>query len=200
MIYAVYTREWPESAQPSRMANWIALLFLLFFIPIANIAQAFEVKEFVEMAQRIGVSDPLGFAHTQIWLGLLVVVIFLLPGISFWHRFQGKSSPLVKWYVPFFLTAYSAFYIILGHFKKGFFHPGYRGQLEQYFYWVILAVIVVIWFISYRKELISEFAPGLPESWKRWCFLITVLLAVIVIIAIISINSHGELPGAHNRF
>ena len=76
--------------------------------------------------------------------GWIVLLIFFIAGIIIWYRFGSNSQLLNKHYAAVFFFAYSVFYIVLGHFKKGFFYGAHRSQLEQYLYWVIFAVIFVI--------------------------------------------------------
>ncbi|MBN1352964.1 hypothetical protein JXJ21_26475 [candidate division KSB1 bacterium] len=200
MIFAAYTRDWQESVHPSKTANWLSILLLLVLIPLSNLVQAFHIKEFTTMGENAGIADPLNYAYWQIWLGLLVVLIFALPGILAWGRTQDKPAMLNKWIVPLSLTVYSAFYIFFGHIKKGVSYHSFSNQLEQYFYWVILAAITVIWVVAYRRQQVAEIITIQSENWKRWIIWIGALIAITALIALISISSHDGLPGANTRF
>jgi len=200
MIYAAYSREWPTTAQPSKMANALSLAFLLLAIPLSNIAQAFEIKEFSGMAERIGLSDPLAFAWWQYHLGFLVVLVFASVGFLLWRRNQDNASVLTRWVAPLFLFIYSAYYLIFSHIKKGFLVAAYGLQLEQYFYWVFFSLMLVLCYMNYRKEATAEITPIAPETWQRWVGLTIGLLVVLAIVALINIHSHDALPGTNLRF
>jgi hypothetical protein len=79
MAYGVFTREWPKSVSPSKPANWLALVFMAFAVPATNILQAFEIQEFLEMAVRLDLSNPQGFAWMLLLLGWIALFVFLLP-------------------------------------------------------------------------------------------------------------------------
>ncbi len=200
MSYAVFTRDWPETSAPSKFANWLALIFLLFALPATNIFQAFEIKEFTQMAERVGLADPVTFAHRQMILGWLIVAAFTISGVLIWNSVQGKPAKLIRLGVPLFFFGYSIYYLIFSHIKKGFFLPSLGLQLEQYFYWVILAGIIAIWLLSLKKEAADMLVAGAKETWLRWVILVVGLLLVIFVITEISVNIHGEMPGAQHRF
>ena len=200
VAYGVFTREWPVSIKPSKTANWLALVFLLFAIPATNLIHTFEFGEFKQMAERIGIADPTSFAYTQILLGWIVLFLFLVLGVLTWRRFQSNIQFLKTAYVPIFLFAYSIFYLIFSHLKKGFFFSAVGFQLEQYLYWVVLAIIFSIWFFMGKKEPVSLFIAKSTETWQRWITILSFIFLLIAIMTVISINIHNGLSGGHERF
>jgi len=199
MAYGVFTREWPESVRPSRVANALAAIFLLVVIPATNIIQAFEIKDFKQVAERLNLTDPIGFAHTQLTFAWLVLLVFAAAGLVLWFRSQVDNRTLTEVIAPVFLFGYSLFYIIFSHIKKCIFY-GFGHQPEQALYWVIIIAVFIIWFANRKKESQELFVQTTPETWKRWIFIIAIVLVIIAILTAIAVNSHGELPGAHRRF
>lgn len=130
----------------------------------------------------------------------MVLLIFFIAGIIIWYRFGSNSQLFNKHYATVFFFAYSVFYIVLGHFKKGFFYGAHRRQLEQYLYWVIFAVIFVIWLLRGRKDSSVLFISKTSENWQRWLVVLPGVLIFIAIMALVSINSHNGLSGAQERF
>ncbi len=200
MGYAVFTRDWPETRAPSKSANWLAVTFLLFALPATNIIQAFDVKEFAQMAERVGLADPLTFAQRQVLFAWIITAVFTIAGVLLWKDVQGNAAKLGRIGVPALFFGYSIFYLFFSHIKKGFFLPSLGVQLEQYFYWLILAGIIAIWLISMKREAKDMLVDTSKETWRRWIILIVVFLLVLVVMTEISINIHGEMSGAQHRF
>ena len=197
MAYGVFTRDWPESIKPSKTVNWSAVIFLLFVLPAVNIIQSFEIDEFKQMAERLGMTDLTAFAHTQMWLGWLLVLVFTVIGVITWKQI-GDNRAGKQNLVAIFLFEYSAFYILLGHIKKAFFY-GQGLQLEQYLYWVVFIATFAMWY-SNRSHEQTPFVPGEPETWQHWAKLIGTFLVILAVCTFIAIHSHGALPGSHERF
>jgi hypothetical protein len=190
MAYGVYSRNWPASIQPSKVANGIALTFLLVALPVINLINAFDSEKLVEMAENLGVGDPGAFAIWLLTLGWLAIAIFTSAGLLSWRSLKTGL---------FFLLGYAVYYTIFSHIRKGFFFSPGGLQLEQYLYWLVLAVAGFVWYLNRGHE--SSFPDQEREdSWRRWLRLLALAGAVIVVITWIAINSHAELPGAHNRF
>ncbi|NOY60140.1 MAG: hypothetical protein GXO75_14590 [Calditrichaeota bacterium] len=198
MAYGVFTREWPESIAPSKAANWLALLFLLFVIPGTNIIQSMELEDFVRGAERMGMANPLSFAHTQVAVAWLVVLIFVI-GVAMTYKRFVSSEETTESFAPFFLFAVTIYYLIFSEIKKLLFFSVGVKQLEQYLYWVILFITLIMWLRS-RGKSSQAFIPSHRESWKRWISIIALFLIVLAVTTFISIHSHGSMPGAHTRF
>jgi len=206
MIYGIYSREWPETVQPSRRANWLALLFVVLFVPLTNISMGFEVKRFVKLAEQIGRTDTLQFAHNQIWLSIFILVFFLILVVLTWRKYSDESDILVQKYVPIFLMLFTTYYIIYSHLVKGVFFTGFTGQIEQLVYWVILLIIFILWLNSQSKKNTSEASSNgfstfsVSENYCRWSWILGGLLVVLAILTIILISVHDGLGGIQKRF
>jgi hypothetical protein len=186
LAYGVATQDWPTSREVSTKSNRIALLLLFALLPMINLFNAFDVQEFIEMAIKLNVVDPIRFAHLQYYLGLAVVL--LISTAAFWLWRKQRNTAL------FFLL--TAFYIIFSHLKKGFFFSVNGLQMEQYLYWLLFFVLAILYCSSRTRPavLINE------RKDPRAIFVILVFLLSLVLFAFISINSHSGLAGAHLRF
>jgi len=200
MIYAVLTREWPDSVTPAPKANFLALLFLLIGIPLTNIVQAFEMKNFIEQAKKIGGLDPGYFAWLQIWLGIILTFIFLILALILWRKQENQPEKLTQKYAPFFLFGYAILYTLFSHVVKASFFPGFRGQVEQYFYWLVIGVAAILTGVNYRRTQSTTFLPGPTESARRWTVILGIFVVILIGISLVAISTHGELPGSHQRF
>lgn len=198
LVYGVISGEWPETAPAARKANWTGLAFLLIVIPVLNILQGMEYSSFLEMATRIGRQAPGLFATLQIVSSWVLVVVVAIPGFMIWRRLQDDPALLARRYLPGFLFGYGLLYILFSHLKKGFFYT--PGQLEHYFYWLILLGAIWIWFGSLVKPRQGWYPAAGPESWKKWGKILGLVILVLIALTLISISSHAGLPGMQTRF
>jgi hypothetical protein len=200
MAYAVVTYKWPESMKPSKSANWLALVFLLLAIPLTNYIEAFKMETLVHLAENLNVANPQQFANTQIFLGLIVIAIFLILGVYIWQYTQGKEGNLLNRAIPILLFAYSLYYTIFGFIIKGFFYRTVSIKHSDSLYIPIILVVFILWLVNYRKDF--DFPTGSPisESWKRWGIIIVILLLMIVIITSISIFVNQDVIKVQERF
>lgn len=198
MIYGITTREWPESAQPSRLTNWAGLIFLLLVLPAVNIIQGMEYSHFSQLAEQIGHLEPAVFAQTQILVAWIMVVLLVVPGILFWRLMEQKSAVHPLTYGTGLLFGYTVLYILFSHVKKGMLHI--PGQPEQYFYWLILLIGVALWWKGERSDSEVSFQSTTPDTVKRWVIILAVFIILIAVFALISISIHQGLSGAHPRF
>jgi len=198
MAYGIFTRKWPQTKTPSLATNWLGIAVLLVVIPATNIVQAFEKEGFIELANRIGISDAPHFAINQILYGWFALVIFALLGFYLWYRIQHKKYVSIYNLGTTLFFLLSVFFIVLSHMRKGFLLLS--GQLEQYLYWVILLIAFLIWLFNRKKEIPAIEKEGPSESWKRWGLILGVLILLLIIFSLISISLHSGLPGANTRF
>jgi hypothetical protein len=198
MAYGVFTRDWDESIEPSRAANWLGIATLLLIIPATNIIQAFEKEGFLEVANQIGTVNPVQFAANQILYGWGTLILFLILGVYLWRRFQSAEYLSRIQIAASLFFVLSGFYIVLGNLRKSLFQVS--GQLEQYLYWVVFLILLLMWFFSRNHESPEIQFSEPDESGKRWIILLGGLIGIIVLLTLIAINIHDGLPGAHTRF
>jgi hypothetical protein len=190
MSYAVFTRPWPEGRSASKVANGVALCFLLFALPATNLLHAFDTEQFIRLADRTGIANPEAFASWHFTLGWLAIVVFGSTGLVLKRNM--KTGVLL-------LFCYAIYYTFFSHIRKGFLAGAGGIQLEQYFYWVVLTAAAVLWFFIRDKQIppVRDFK---PDSWQRWTIYVVTALMIIIIAAFIAVNSHGSMGGAHERF
>lgn len=197
MAYGVFTREWPESGGPSKAANWLALAFLFFALPLTNVIQSFDKERFAKAGEQLGVADPAAFAGQQYLYAYIAIALFLAAAIYTQKKLKESASP---GYAPTMLISYTLFYMMFSHITKMSFYSGLRFQLEQLLYWVVFAAIMGIWLKSRNASTEKLFEQGPPETWLRWGKILGVVLVIIAVCVLISINSHDGSMGYHERF
>ena len=200
MAYAVATYKWPASIQPSKFANWLALIFLLFAIPLTNYIDAFKIDEFRNMAENLNISNSLQFAQIQFLFAGMILLFFLFLGILTWLRYQRDETKLMNRTVPVLFFGYSIYYTLFGFIKKGFFYRTLSIKYSDALYIPILVIVFILWILNYRKDTEFPIGTSAQESWKRWVIIIVSLLIIVFFITALSIYINQDVIHVQERF
>jgi hypothetical protein len=200
MAFGVLKSEWDGTCAPSPKANALGIAFLLLAIPATNVIQALEYAPFKEMGARLEVEDPAAFATNQVLLGWLVVAVCCAGGCALWRSLSRQADRTIHAGAILMLAIYSAEYLVLGHLKKGYFYAAGAGQLEHYLYRVVLAVALVLLIAHRRLPEEGLFRPRGSIAWREWIYPFMTAVALIAVLALISVRLHSGLAGAHTRF
>ena len=200
MAYAVITRDWPESERPSKTTNSLALIFFAVAIPLINYFSTFDTAGFVQLAEQLNITGNAGFVTAQRLFGVFAIVVFSLLILLTWQRYDRKDSNITTVAVPVLLFLHTCFYTDFAYIRKGFFYRSLSLKNTATWYVFIIAVCLVLWIVHRKKESIATVELPMKESWKRWVVILSAVVIVILIFAVISIHSHGEMSGAHERF
>jgi len=200
MVYAVLTREWPQSVRPSRTGNWIALIFIFAFIPATNYFNGLSMERFVDLAGRLNIPNATQYASNQLLIAGILSLLLAFLAIVLWKQYAEKDDKLVKFGLSAMLLIIGIHYMLFSYIRLGVFHKPFSFGNSETTYVFIMAILYAIWHMRLRKT--SDF-PGKSsgdETWKRWLFILLALLLILLLITVISINIHPEMPGAHDRF
>lgn len=201
MAYAVRTIRWPETAKPSRSANWLALFFIFVFIPLTNFITTFEVEKLKRLAESLNQAEVSSFIATQWTLGLLIALLFAVSTAVLWRRYEHQPDKTSSFIVPFLTFGISLYYLLFGYLVKGFFYRPFSFAHSDTLYVPVLLIAAGWWRLQGRSNVVMELEPannGL--SWKKGAILLAGLLIVILVITAISTNAHDGLNGMHERF
>ncbi len=202
MAWSVLTRSWPESDTPTPAGTWIAAVIVFLFIPFTNLVNGMSTGDFLKKATQLRLpgSDAAAFASRQMWLSGAIVVIFATLLFYLWKKQGADRDKVFRIALPatFFLVALE--YNLFAYIKLDTFHHLLNFGHSDSLYIFILAGLFLWWYYSLRKEPELPADNGVRETWKRWGMIAGALLLALILIAFISVNTHGELPGAHNRF
>ena len=199
LAYGVFSREWPESRQPSPQANKFALVFIFLVIPIVNILHAFHYKEFLQMAQKAGLDEPQIYADFITAVSWMLVILITMIVLIIWTKSNFKIENTKNSIAVFMLSACTFTYLMFGHIKKGFFLPSQRIQIEHYFYWFVVFISFLLYFFSRQKKS-GPFFIGHPDNWKKWSILLIIFIIILGIASFISILIHDGGTGFQTRF
>jgi len=200
MIYAILTRKWPQSVKPSRTGNWIALIFLFAFIPATNYFNGFSTESLVSFAEKLNIANVAQYASRQLLYAGISIIVFAFLAIMIWKLYSSKDDKLVKSGLPAMLLITSIHYNFFAYIKLGAFYKPYSFRHSESLYLFIVALILIIWYFGLRKTIDFPGNNTSDETCKRWVVILITFLIILVIIAVVSINIHSELPGAHDRF
>jgi hypothetical protein len=183
MAYGTLTSSWPSHENAySKQSNLIPVLFLVVFIPLVAWDQSF-VAEKLDFILRLG-----GTTGTIFWFQVVALISIILAAVFILskHSRTPYDFPFVK---SIFIISMGV-YTFLSFLLTGItIHP-----VEQYLYLVNIVVI-----LSVQPSLQDNFIP-MEEFPEKWIAATASSIVIIAILAMIAIQSHGELSGTQIRF
>ena len=186
MAYGTFTSQWALTEVKSRSkAPLIPILFLTLFIPFVVWDQTFIDDRFDFILESGGSASTIFYFKLIAILAILIVAFLTLRRNHSWTDGE-KAHVRVKE----FFVLYFGLYILLSFLVTGIFsHP-----VEQYLY---VANMLLIIFLLSRSDEAFSITDSQP---KRWVATAVISVVVIALLAIIAINSHGEMWGTQKRF
>jgi len=194
MAYAVFSRTWPTCAAPSRRANYVSFIFLLFAVPATNILHAFEVPKLINMATQYGRPDPAGFALTQLVMAWSLVALFLVAGLVGWRWAAARNASRPHAAVAMFLLGYTMLYLFFSHLIKGVFYQPFMQQLEQKLYWLCFLAMAVLAVVRLSSRTSAFTHADRRETNRRWITLGTCLVLAIALMTWATVRLKATVP------
>ena len=191
MAYGVFSSVWPtEPAVPERWESRLSALIVFVAIPLIIFTDSMGYKTLLER-----INDKLD-PETTAFLSTLVggFVILTVAVIGYYKFLKAKISFGRKDVLVLFM-AYLAAYIVISYIVSGVFAG--RFPLNHQLYWVNF--FVILWLM---QKQFPPFFPNLKSEipLNRWLLYVLGIIIVILFLTLISINTHGEMGGAHERF
>ncbi len=183
MAYGTLSSSWPFSDPVYNKRNhFVSTLFLVVFIPFVVWDQSF-ITEKLDFILTFG-----GATETIFWFQVISLVAIVLSAVLIltkFNRSQYDSSSVKSIFI-----IYLGLYTFLSFLLTGIaVHP-----VEQYLYLINIAVILLV-----LPSLQDNFK-STEESPVKWISATVFSVIIIAILAMIAIQSHGELPGSQTRF
>jgi len=189
MAYGVYSSKWPvEDIAPKKWANKAALFIVVILIPLIIYRESLAYEYFIKRLGEILNLDSVAALSTT----FVAIVLVLMSSILFWKLKDGKY---IKKDISLFFFVYLAVYILISYMVTGLF----AGEMELNHHLYILNIIVIFMLVRKERPAMFELVSDKVDS-KKWFAYLIVVLIFIALLAVIAINTHGELGGAHNRF
>lgn len=189
MAYGVYSSQWPvEERVPAKWVNREALFIILIFIPLIIFRESLTYEYFMK---RLGEIVNLESAAT-VSTSVVGIVLLLMALILCWKLKDGNYQ---KKDIKLFFFSYLAVYIFISYIVNGIFVG--RAELNHHLY---ILNFILIWFLV-RKERQAMFEIVTNRiNIKKWSVIFIMIIIFMAVLTLITINSHGEMGGSHNRF
>jgi len=191
MAYGVFSSAWPEETSAS--ADWeskIAMLIVFVTIPFINLKDSMGYHTLLER-----IKDPVNPETTAILSTLFgVLIVSAIAFIGYFKYLKGNGGFGRKDMLLLFIV-YLAAYISVSYIVSGVFAG--RFPLNHQLYWVNF--ILILWLA--RKQFAPFFINPIKDmNVNRWLLFLVGAIIVILFLALISVNTHGVMGGANDRF
>jgi hypothetical protein len=200
MAYAIVTSQWPEAAKPSRIANWISLVFLTWLLPWANYVNAFEGEKLMRLAKSFGIEDAKQFAFNQQVLGLGILLVIAIGSCINWKCHEKRNDKSLFRLGSFVLFAYTLYYVIYGFIVKGFFYRSLSIGSSDTMYLPILFLAAVLFLISGRGQVEAAFSKEGKSLGLSFFILAALVVGSIVTVTAATQLMHDGKMSFHERF
>ncbi len=191
MAYGVFSSVWPEETSVSeRWESRIAILAVFVAIPFINLMDSMGYHTLMER-----IKDPVNPETTAMLSTLFgTLIIFSVATIGY-YKYTKVRSGFERKDVLFLFIVYLASYISVSYIVSGVFAG--RFPSNHQLYWVNF--IVILWLAG---KQFNPFGGALVKEMNvnRWLLFLIGAIIVILFLAFISVNTHGLMGGAHERF
>jgi hypothetical protein len=191
MSYGAFTARWEENEEDALRNNEIlSLLGVSFLIPCIVWQQSFTSERIYKMLGKINFSDiDLG---TNVTLLLSLVLILAFSTFYYFRIKTLNTNKLLFSEIKIFFFGLFGIYIVYSWLITGAFLSTYR--IEQYLYLVNFVIIILL---INRTEV--SFV-NIEMNIKSWLFGLIGVVLLIAVLAVVAINTHGEMEHSHKRF
>ena len=190
LAYGVLSSKWPEeSAVPAKWENRFALLFIVVLVPFIIFKEGFLtgtlIKRFGEITN----------VESVAWISSLVTLITMLSvAVVSWIKFSKSKGSFERKDVLLQFAIYFGAYIIITFIISKVF----AGNVPSNHILYVVNFIIVLFLLKKLYPAFTETAID-EINCKKWGLYLLGIVVILAILALIAINSHGEI-GHHTRF
>lgn len=190
LAYGVFSSQWPkESEAPAKWENKWAFLMVIVLIPLIIFRENFTYGSIIK---RFGEIDN---TENVAMMSLIAAgATMLLVAIISWIKFSKTKADIERKDVTLQLALYFGAYIIISYIISQIFAGHFLSNHHLYILnFVVILVLVKKQFPAFFETIVTEI------NGKRWALYLLGLAIIFAILALIAINSHGEITH-HTRF
>jgi hypothetical protein len=191
MAYGVFTSDWPEeSIMPDKWENRFASLIIFVIIPLFVITNS----RIIDVVQGDAAENK-SVGEITLTGGLSAIAITIAMAVAAWIRTVRSGEYFERKDVMRLFILYFAAYIFISYCVTGAFSGIF--MLNHHLYVANIVVVLVL----LGKGFPAFFQQNVIEiKGTKWLIYIAAVVAIILVLALILINIHGELNGANTRF
>jgi hypothetical protein len=191
LAYSIFTSKWPTETQtPEKWENVASFLLVFVLIPMIVFRESLQYKYFLP---RFGEYDMTGNIAL---ISTILSVFFIAVSVLFiWLILKKSNLRIARHEALWVTTIYFGLYILLSYVITGVVAGKIMSNHVLY-----VANLIIILLLLKRKWQPFSSTVIIHKSAKPFFLYLVAVVAVIMILAFISVNIHEELAGAHNRF
>ena len=191
MAYGVFSSVWPEETAASR--GWeskIAMLLVFAGIPFINLIDSMGYHALLER-----IKDPVNPETTAMLSTFFsTLIVFSVAIIGYSKYSKSKIGFERKDILVLFITYLSA-YILVSYIVVGVFAGRFPSNHQLY----VVNLAVILWLAG--KQFTPFFGNPIPVMpVNKWFQYLIAIVIIIMFLAFVSVNTHGVMDGAHERF
>jgi hypothetical protein len=189
MAYAFFTSAFtPETEESEKWENRISYLIVFALIPLIVYHESLRYGILLKRLGEVPAAETVTLIST-----LIAAVLMLGMGISGWFAIHKDGLPRNR-VLYLFVTLFSV-YILISYLVTGMIAG--KFHLNHHLYVVNLAVVLLV--LRNRTGRLAEMQIE-ACGWKRLLGMYGWMVVAVALLALILINTHGELNGAQIRF
>ena len=191
MAYGVFSSNWPvESRIPERWESRLSMLAVFVIIPFIILIDALGYNTLMER-----IKDLINPETTAMLSTLFSILIIFSVAIIGWYKFSKSGTGFERKDILVLFIVYLTAYILISYIFSGVFAGRFPSNHQLY----VVNFAVILWLAG------KQFTPffGNPLSTmpvSRWFLFLLGIVIIIMFLAFISVNTHGVMGGAHERF
>lgn len=191
MAYGVFSSVWPvESRVPERWESRISMLGVFVIIPFIILIDAMGYNTLMER-----IKDQFNPETTAMLSTLFSILIIFSVAVIGYFKFLKSGNGIERKDVLMLFIAYLTAYILISYIVSGVFAGRFPWNHQLY----VVNFIVILWLM--KKQFSPFFAnPVAVMPVNKWFRFLIGIVVIIMLLALISVNTHGVMGGAHERF
>jgi hypothetical protein len=194
MSYGAFTAKWEDNEEEtSGNTQLLSLLGMSILLPLIVWQQSFESERVFKMLEKINFFDIDFGVNVTLLFSLVLILAF-----STFYYFRIKSITTNKFpysEIKLLFVGLFGIYMIFSWLITGAFLSTYR--VEQYLYLVNFLIVVLL--INKAEVTFGDNHHNMINL-KSWIGGLMGVVVLIAILAIVAINTHGELDHSQKRF
>ena len=190
LAYSIFTSPWPQNIEnPKPWENRVSYFIALIIIPIIVYQQSLSIQVLSERLANAGIDAETALL-SSIVSGLLICLVIVFYVV----KFEKTKFSFSKRTVLFTYLAFISVYVAISFIVSGVFAG--KVPFNHVLYVVNIGVVLAL-----LKGVQNPFSKELNYSInKKHLQVLAAVLIVIVLLALLLINIHGELGGSQSRF